>query len=397
MIQDERLKNIIRCGLDDILSNNFKGFDPYDGCCTSYSFLQKNKSTRLFSQYFNKFSPINLRPLFGIKKQVFPQVLAYFGLTVFETGEEKQYKNEMDRAVQFLLRESLFEKYGYHCWNSIGFPLQMRNSYSPMDIPDVVGGSLIGRFLLEYYKHYKNDVVLEAIESQYQFFLNELLVDLGDEAFIRYRPNKPDTTATYNASLLASRFMIHLNHYLGREIPVQIKKCFDFVVNKQQESGVWYYNINLKDGGEKEQVDFHQGFVLDCILDFIEMNGENKKYLNAYHKGLEFYFEKQFLENGQGFYRYPKKWPVNIHNQSQGIITFARAGKFNLKYLEFAKTIAGWTTENMYDEKEGYFYYLKYPFCTNKIRYIRWNDANMLLALSKLINSFKSNGKIERN
>jgi hypothetical protein len=104
--------------------------------------------------------------------------------------------------------------------------------------------------------------------------------------------------------------------------------------------------------------------------------------LNSYQKGIEFYYENQFLKSGQGIYRYPKKWPVNIHNQSQGIITFSRAGRFNSKYLEFAKTITDWTFQNMYDYKKEYFYYLKYPFFTNKINYIRWSNCNMLHALA---------------
>ena len=145
---EEKLAAIIRSGLDDIVLNDFKGYDPYDGCSTSHSLLQSSKSTRFFCQYFNKFSPVNLRPLFGIEKQLFPQVLAYFGLIVFEFGEEEKYRNDLDKAVQLLLNESLFEKYGYHCWNSIGFPLQMRTGYTKIDLPDVVGGSLIGRFLL---------------------------------------------------------------------------------------------------------------------------------------------------------------------------------------------------------------------------------------------------------
>lgn len=386
MNQDERLRAIVIRGLNDIVSDDFKGYDPYDGCSTSYPLLQAIKSTRLFSQYFNKFSPINLRYLFGIEKQLLPQVLAYFGLIVFEFREEVKYKNDLDRAVQLLLNKSLVEKYGYHCWNSIGFPLQMRSGYSQIDTPDVVGGSIISSFLLKYYKRYKNEEVLDAIESQYQFFLNELLVDLGNEAFIKYRPDKSESVATYNASLLAARSMIHLDKYLGREIPIQIKKCFDFVVNRQQETGLWYYTINLNNGFEKKQVDFHQGFVLDCILDFIDIYGDDRKYLDFYRKGLKFFYEKQFLENGQGIYRYPRKLPVNIHNQSQGIITFSRAAKFNIKYLEFAKKIAEWTIKNMYDEKEGYFYYLKYPFFTNKIRYVRWSDMNMLLALAIFLN-----------
>ena len=54
----------------------------------------------------------------------------------------------------------------------------------------------------------------------------------------------------------------------------------------------------------------------------------------------------------------------------------------------FAEKIAKWTIENMQDEK-GYFYYQKWPFLTNKIAYMRWGQAWMMLALSTLFEKIK--------
>ncbi len=113
----------------------------------------------------------------------------------------------------------------------------------------------------------------------------------------------------------------------------------------------------------------------------MELTGFMEPFLSAYNKGIKFYYEKQFLPNGQGLYRYPRKWPVNIHNQAQGIITFTRASRLDEKYYDFARTIAEWTIQNMQDE-DGHFYFLKYPLFTNKIPYIRWSDAAMAYALS---------------
>lgn len=87
--------------LEKISENDFKGYDPYDGCSSRFEFLSVNRYTRLFSQYSNKFSPINLRRLFGINKQIFPQVPAYFGLTVFKMGLQDHFKDELDWAVQY--------------------------------------------------------------------------------------------------------------------------------------------------------------------------------------------------------------------------------------------------------------------------------------------------------
>ncbi|MEX0686766.1 MAG: hypothetical protein WD267_03960 [Balneolales bacterium] len=320
---------------------------------------------------------------------MFPQVPAYFGLSVFKLGVHDQFKDELDWAVQYFQDISLKNKYGYHCWNSIGFPLQMRSGYSEVDVPDVVGGSLIGRYLLQYYLYHPREEVKEVILSQYYFFLNELYVDLGEQGFIRYRPNQPKHKITYNASLLACKFLMEVDKHFDTDSSVILKKCFELVINRQKGAGQWYYTINLNTMSEKKQVDFHQGFILDAILDYIESSKNDGKFLTAYKKGLEFYYNNQFMKSGQGIYRYPKKWPVNIHNQSQGVTTFSRAGQFDPKFMEFAQTIADWTITHMQDKRHGHFYYLKYPFFINKVPYIRWSDANMLLALTNLINASK--------
>jgi len=118
---------------------------------------------------------------------------------------------------------------------------------------------------------------------------------------------------------------------------------------------------------------------------------------DAIEKGLSFYKKKQFLPSGQSLWRLPKKWPVEIHNQAQGIITFSLLESYHPDYSAFAKTIAHWTIHNMQDPS-GFFYYRKYPWFTNKIPFIRWSQAWMLLALSELMSKVKLDheGKLQQ-
>jgi hypothetical protein len=125
--------------------------------------------------------------------------------------------------------------------------------------------------------------------------------------------------------------------------------------------------------------------MLESLNDFIKYtNPDTEKYMDALRKSVEFYKNEQFLSDGRCKWRYPRLWPIDIHNQAQGIITFSRLSDIRLEYLEFAKTIAKWTIDNMQNES-GYFYYQKWPVITNKIPYIRWGQAWMLLALSTLL------------
>jgi hypothetical protein len=111
-----------------------------------------------------------------------------------------------------------------------------------------------------------------------------------------------------------------------------------------------------------------------------------EKYQPFLEKGLDYYQKNQFLENGQSLYRFPSKWPVEIHNQAQGIITFARWAHLDDSYLDQSKKIAEYTIENMLSPK-GFFYYKKYPLVTIKIPFMRWSQAWILLALTELENA----------
>ena len=161
-------------------------------------------------------------------------------------------------------------------------------------------------------------------------------------------------------------------------------KAVDFVISKQHTDGHWNYSID-EQGKERVQIDFHQGYVIDCILDVMQYTSiKNEAYTAAIEKGTLYYRKEQFFENGQAKWRLPKIYPVEIHNQSQGIISFSRTSA----HIGFAETITRWTINNMQDKK-GFFYYRKLKNYTHKIPYMRWSQAWMFVALTELIISLQ--------
>ena len=181
--------------------------------------------------------------------------------------------------------------------------------------------------------------------------------------------------------MLAAAVLAQLYNLTNKEIYKDYAlKAVDFVVSKQHADGHWNYSIN-EQGKERVQIDFHQGYVIDCIDDVMRYtNTQNPAYTTAINKGRAYYRKEQFFENGQAKWRLPKIYPVEIHNQSQGIISFCRTKE----YFDFAKTIADYTIENMQDKK-GFFYYRKLKSYTHKIPYMRWSQAWMFVALTELL------------
>src|ERR1035437_10008401 len=86
-----------------ILTENFRGYDPFDGLGSpifNLPILKNNKLIRFgFQQIFRRI-PFNIRPLLGIKKGLNPVTLglsiqAFTYLSKFTEGKETFYKGKI--------------------------------------------------------------------------------------------------------------------------------------------------------------------------------------------------------------------------------------------------------------------------------------------------------------
>ena len=119
----------------------------------------------------------------------------------------------------------------------------------------------------------------------------------------------------------------------------------------------------------------HTVYVLHCFDEYIKLSG-NKNFAINFKKGIDFYINNFFENDGKPKYFNNKTYPVDSTSAAQSIITLTRIGRKDL-----AEKVLLWFIYNMQSNK-GYFYYQKHKFYTNKISYIRWSNAYILLALS---------------
>ena len=385
MEEEGLIYNSYKKVIDYLIRSDFSSHDPYDGANSKLFLIKNNKYGKFVSTYLNKFSPVNIRFLFQVPKSRQNQAIAYIARAML--SDQSNYKNEIQQLTDHFISESLIERYGYHCWDAHGFPLQIRFSYLPVGTIDIIGSEAIASFFYELYKIKPEEEFKQVCLSVRDFIQNELSTHWEQKKFFRYTPKTPMNKWCYNASVIAASYVARISEHFNDNYNKDfVNQAVLDVVSAQKSTGEWWYSLDLDMGYEKPQVDFHQGFILDALLEYMTLTGFEEPLVSAYKKGLDFYFNKQFLPNGRGIYRYPKKWPADIHNQAQGIITFTRAAKagFGDHFDNFARTIAEWTINNMQD-RDGHFYFLKYPLFTNKIPYIRWSDANMSFALSVLL------------
>ena len=368
-----------------LIKNDFKGYDPYDTLNSKIPFQKFGKWIPILATQFQKRNPVNIRPLLGIKKEFNPKALGLFlnaFVKQYHMSGEEHYLKECEQFIETL--KTLRSKgYPHYCWG-YNFPWASPLKTVPAYHPSVVATAFIVNGLYEYYQRTGKDEIREMILSSASYVLEDLpRIENEKGICISYTDIQMDIC--FNASLLGAEILSYAFQLTGedsyREIAV---RSLDYVCAYQKMDGRWNYSLNQETGEEREQIDFHQGYILESAAQIIQNCELGDEYDSVIKKGLEYYRNEQFFDNGRSLWRIPKKWPVEIHNQAQGIITFVKLKKFNPEYETFARKIVEWTVEHMQDPK-GFFYYQKHRFYTIKIPYMRWSQAWMYLALTDLM------------
>lgn len=367
-----------------IESENFKGYDPYDTLNSPLPFKWIGKWGPVLAIQFQKRNPFNIRKVLGIKKDYNAKAIGLF-LHAYSLQYQQNKDEETLRKMEFFfnwLLENRTKGYEEYCWGynfDWASPVKFLEKFSPT----IVVSGFISKGVFEYFQATQNPKALEVLKSIGDFTENKLAWTKTEKGHcVSYSTKTVD--CCYNANMLGAELFARLYSITkGEKYKTLAHKMTDFTVAYQQEDGHWNYSIELETGKERTQIDFHQGYVIDSIHYVLKYCGENEKYAAALKKGADYYFKQQFKENGQSIFRVPKEYPVEIHNQAQGIITLTRLSYLSDEYSGFAEKIAKWTIENM-QSKKGYFYYKKYPSHTIKTPFMRWSEAWMLLALTEL-------------
>lgn len=373
-----------------VRSQDYSGYDPYDVLNAIKLKAIKNKFIKISATQIFVYSPFNSRRFFRIEPEKNPKAIglflqAYCKLFKYGFIQKNEFEDISKKFFEFLI-QNRSEGYSKYCWG-FNFDWQDTSRYAKKGTPTIVITSFIANSFLDLYEITKDKKYLDIARNSCNFLLEDLYITKTEKGIcFSYTPI--DRQIVHNANMLGAALLARVYSITKENILLEYsKRAYDFTISYQKDDGSWSYDTDLKLGKESKQIDFHQGFILDSVCDALKyIDSNNRKYLTTLSKGAKFYITKQFNSDGRSYWRLPRKWPVDIHHQAQGIITFSKLYSFYKedKYLEFSKKIAEWTIKNMQDEK-GYFYFQKWPFLTNKISYIRWGQAWMMLALSYLI------------
>lgn len=359
----------------------FKGWDPYDGLNSKvFKALQLDKVQffRLAWIQLFKRNPINLRGFLLVPKEYNPKGLGLF-LTGYCNLYQIEKKDEYLQNIKFLadkLLELQSEGYSGSCWG-YNFDWQSRAFFLPKKTPTVVATSFISYALLDAYDITKDERYLQTAISSTNFILNDLNRTEKKEGFIfSYSPY--DNTRVYNASLLGSRLLSRVYSYTNDEILIKAaRESVMACANAQREDGAWIYG-ELEIQGWVDS--FHTGYNLECIYEYQKYSGDTS-FNTIIEKGLDYYLNNFFLEDGTPKYYDSKTYPIDIHAPAQLIATLYRLDALQ-ENKELVDRVLAWTIDHMQDQKEGYFYYQLKQTKSSKIPYMRWAQAWMFYAFS---------------
>lgn len=375
-----------------IEKEQFKGYDPYDTLNSFIPFSKMGKWIPAIAIQVQKRNPINIRPFLGIKKGYNPKGMGLFlkaYCKLYKKTKEEHYRQKADEIFNWL-KTNYSKNYSGYAW---GYNFDWANPGGNLKAytPSVVVTSFVVDGLMEYYHLFQSKPAKEMVISAAKYIANDLPVTTLEKG-ISIAYTHQSKGCCYNASLLGAESLAKA-YYLSEDKQHldKAKLAVKYVLSMQKEDGSWFYSYNPAKKTERKQIDFHQGFVLMSLHQYQQYaKDENPVISKAIEKGLKFYKDEQFFPNGRSLWRLPKEWPVEIHNQAQGIITFTELQHYNDSYSDFANEIAHYTLKNMQSGK-GFFYYQKHKNYTNKIPYIRWSQAWMLLALTTLLTKSNDN------
>ena len=368
--------------------NHFAGYDPYDGLRSPIfkAFAGRNRFLPLSVIQINKKSPINFRPLLMIKRGYNPKALGlllYVYSRLYILTNNEKYRR-ISKILYSMLVKLKSRGYSGSCWG-YNFDYETPIKFVSRFTPSIVVTAFVIKGMNEYYKISKSSKVRNTMVSSKNFIMNDLdRTDFGDRLCFSYTPVQSDLV--HNANLLGAETLSLIYSFGGSdELKEVIEKSLKYSIRKQNKNGSWYYRIDPITNKPRKQIDFHQGYILDSISNCVSLLGLEKSYYqDIIAKGLNFYLTSQFKSDGSSYWRWPRYWPIEIHNQSQGIITLCKHSNDSRNLIPFAEKIAKFTISNM-QSRRGYFYYQKWPIITNKIPYMRWSQAWMLLALFELM------------
>jgi uncharacterized protein YyaL (SSP411 family) len=376
--------NALTHALEWARERDYAGWDPYDGLNSPYAEpFKRHWFTRLTWMHAVSRFPVNLRPTLSIPHERNPKGIALFALAHLYRYEATGEEANLDEAERLLdwLREYQSRAFDEPCW---GYNFDWQNArkfYLPAYRPSVVVTVFCAQAFVQHHRLTGDDESLAIAEGACEFIRNEINVRevAGHEA---YTYTTDDSFVVINVNALAMRLFAMVAADNGDDALMQrADELVRFVLTAQEESGAWHYSMPA-DRSHISHDNFHTGFVLESLREYLDAGGAVAGASSSYERGLTFYRENLFEPDGAPKFEHDQSYPHDAHAAAQSIRTFVRDGR--PESIELAEQVLDWSLDELFDGV-GYFYRQRGRFIDDETPYIRWSQAWMCFALASAV------------
>ncbi len=384
--------NVLERALTWARERGYAGWDPYDGLNSPYAKpFERHWFTRLAWTHAVNLSPIELRRALSIPAERNPKGIALFALAYLHRYEATGDEADLAEAERLLawLHDYQSPSFDYPCW---GYNFDWQNArkfYLPAYRPSVVVTVFCAQAFVHHHRLTGDDDSLSVAEGACEFIRNE--INTREVAgYDAYTYTTDDEFVVINVNALAARLFALVAAENGdTDLMARADDLVEFVLSAQEESGAWHYSMPA-DRSHISHDNFHTGFVLESLREYLDAGGDVPGTEAAYERGLDFYRENLFEADGAPKFEHDQSYPHDAHAAAQSIRTFVRDGQ--PESVEMAAQVLDWSIDELFDDT-GYFYRRRGRFIDDETPYIRWSQAWMCFALASAVRQRAENGR----
>jgi hypothetical protein len=381
--------------LDQVLqtarSDRYEGYSKHDGLNSPFlaRLAGESRLRRLGAIQVVTRSPVDVRPMVGVRKARNPKGLSLFARALLARHRMTGSADDAREARELLdwLIGHPAPGFEWLCWG-YPYPWQDVGFFAPRHFPNRVVTSFVGQALLDGYETLQEARYLDAAGLAVRFLLEapKTLYEDDDCRCLSYVPDRGIDWIVMDVSALAGALAARVGAILDDvELVRQGGRLVRYVVSKQTDYGAWFY-ADPPSASHITHDNYHTGFILDAILQY-GMSAGSDEFESAYRRGIEFYEQRLFEANGAARFMSDRLYPIDIHGCAQGIITFSLQQQHFGAGSATATRVLQWTLENMWDPASGWFYYQRRRQFRTRIRELRWCQGWMSWALASYLNN----------
>ena len=383
---DDKNRNKIEAGIKMVEKwvedHDYKGYEPFDGLSSIFRPLTFGNLLfdRLLLQLIRQ-SPINLRPLFGVKpldSTIGRGYMAWGYCHMFKITGNQNYQEKAAACLQWLI-ENKSTGYKEFSWGK-HFDFASRSGLYKSFEPILVWTALIAQAFIEASETFGDGKYLEVADSVCRWIV-KLPRNQTDSGFCMGYHNQDFTADIHNSNMVGAAVLARTaRHTNNQEYLAVAKGAMTYSCTRQLPNGAWLYG----EAPQNHWIDnFHTGYNLDALKCYVDYSGDTE-YEDNLKRGLKFYMDNFFEESGRPKYYHNRAYPIDSQCASQGIDTLANFADVDKISLKLAHKVAYWTIKNMQDSK-GFFYYRQYPMGIKaKTPMLHWAQATTYKALTLL-------------